>query len=545
VNTHGELEAATLGALLRLANIDDREQAAKVFEILTAADFTGSGRRLVFETLRDLIVSGRPADLSLVKAELIRRGTLKTAGGDKAIIELAEAAEVPGHAVEYARNLKRASLERQAGALVERVRLRLESHEPCGAELESLRVVLAVLEDNGEAEGPKPIPAPELIATASEEIDFAIEPLMSMGALTQLQGKPKGGKSCFALLLALAIAAGVPVGRFTVRKARRVLFVSFEDSPRRLKRRILQYMGGLNVPVPDGLLVWDAPTIDLPRDERVVLRVLKGCGAEVLVIDTLSYVHSAEENRADAMRPVMASIRRIARNGNVGILLIHHTRKSSHAGDVGGPSDKGRGSSAIVAAADCIVDWGDRVAPGRTAVKVVSKDGADFEFCAVYSEGDGEADSVSWEIADPLEREDVAALKRRVLDAVVKLASLHPDGVTRGDVARLGIASAPTVGNYLIALAKEGALEVSDGQRGAKLYRPADGGDRKASPAFGSFPVSGQAPPVPGTVRTHRKESPPILRGLSGFRSGGSAFSVQPKSQEAALFGSSAEGGPV
>lgn len=75
-----------------------------------------------------------------------------------------------------------------------------------------------------------------------------------------------------------------------------------------------------------------------------IIALIEKTGAGLVVIDPLIEVHDADENSNDAMRRVIADIRRIAQVGHTAVLLIHHAGKAQ-----GGAGDQNlsRGASAI------------------------------------------------------------------------------------------------------------------------------------------------------------------------------------------------------
>jgi hypothetical protein len=76
--------------------------------------------------------------------------------------------------------------------------------------------------------------------------------------------------------------------------------------------------------------------------------MIKKCPAEVVIIDPLVYFHRKNENSNDEMGQVMARLRDLSREMNIGIILVHHDNKSPDSR--GG--DSSRGASAIFGAID-------------------------------------------------------------------------------------------------------------------------------------------------------------------------------------------------
>ena len=78
-----------------------------------------------------------------------------------------------------------------------------------------------------------------LLPTRFPESETYIEGILTSDGSGWIAGAPKLGKSYLALDEAICLALGIPVaGRFPVPERRRVYYVSEEDSPQRLKRRV-------------------------------------------------------------------------------------------------------------------------------------------------------------------------------------------------------------------------------------------------------------------------------------------------------------------
>lgn len=327
------------------------------------------------------------------------------------------------------------------------------------------------------------VPASELFPTVADQVDWLLYPLIARGCLVQIQGNPKGGKSCFGLYIAMSMASGRWMSdRFEYVRSGpcRALYVAYEDGLKRLKRRFKEYSPGLGIDpdrYSDNLLFFQrSPDIDLSKKsgEGKVRKIIKKNGCDVLFFDTLSWIHDGEENSKKEMQPVMTALRRIIEDTGISIVLVHHTRKSSHGGDVATTAERGRGSSAISAAADAILDFGSRVQKNVTFCRLISKDVKDDEFHVVYDENE-ETGAVNWRLIDAEEREDVTQARAKVLSAVKELCRTAPEGVLPSTVAAAvsGLSEA-SIRRCLKTLVMKKELERIDGagaHRG-NLYRP-------------------------------------------------------------------------
>jgi len=232
------------------------------------------------------------------------------------------------------------------------------------------------------------------------EIAYIVRPVCPRASLTILQGAPKSGKSVFSLYLALCSSLGSwPEGGFECRQPIKTLLIEFEDSPILMMKRASRYLRGLGhgkYDIPENFLYCDYPDLWLDSEKHKALLVseIKRQKIGLVVLDTLSYIHRArDENSSGDMKPVMANLKRIAKESGASLLLIHHTGKSSNDKNV---SEKGRGSSVIAAAADVILDWGDRKKTNITPVSFLSKYDDGFDFKVEYQPM--EDGSVEWEL---------------------------------------------------------------------------------------------------------------------------------------------------
>jgi len=195
------------------------------------------------------------------------------------------------------------------------------------------------------------ITAADLVGLELPEPKFAIDGLLCEG-LTILGGRPKMGKSWLALLLAWAVAGGHDLdGRRS--RAGSILYLSLEDTRRRLKSRLEMLQAALGWPVPSTLKIHTAfPRADQGGLYQIVewLSDQKGNG-RLVVIDTLAKFRRPMKgngnNYADDYE-ALGEIKSLADRHGFGAMVIHHTRKMP-AED---PFDELSGTLAISGAAD-------------------------------------------------------------------------------------------------------------------------------------------------------------------------------------------------
>lgn len=240
-----------------------------------------------------------------------------------------------------------------------------------------------------EATNSKTLIGPELVPLIDTKVEYIIEPLCPVATLTLIQGMPKSGKSTFSLWMALCASIGLPPGEmFKIAKPRKVLLVEFEDNPILVAKRASRYLSGAGwdgYEIPETFSLCDSPTLwlETKKYEDLLTSEIQAKGYELVIIDTLSYVHNMDDENASAqMKMVMAALKRIVKATNCSIVMIHHSGKGKQNGSA--VNEKARGSSAISAAADVIVDWGDRQGTDTTPVQVISKYDDAFDLSVEY-----------------------------------------------------------------------------------------------------------------------------------------------------------------
>ena len=303
--------------------------------------------------------------------------------------------------------------------------------------------------------------AVDIMAKELPPIDYIIEPIMSIGNLSLIQGEPKGGKSSFALYCAVSAAIGLwTSSRFCVPRPRRTLFMTWEDGLRRAKTRLVQYLGGLGCGAPENLTLYvhqNCPTIRLetPVGRLILRKVIEKYAAEFVILDTLSHLSGCDENSKKEMQPVMDALKDTARDMNCGILTLHHTGKPGMQ-EKKSTVYKGRGSSVIAAAPDVILDWGCRGNTNVTPCNIIGKDDDSDCFSVVYTKDDDE--HVRWAIEDAEVTGSKAQNTEKVITTLAELQKGFPEGVgQRALVKACGLAQ-NTVKVHLFELMAKGKV---------------------------------------------------------------------------------------
>lgn len=203
-----------------------------------------------------------------------------------------------------------------------------------------------------------------------EEADIAERPWIARGyimrkAVTILSGPGGGGKSNLSVGWSTALATGRRLGRFEGighGECYRQLVYNVEDDRDEQRRRysaaLRQHdltpraLKGMVVrcgPMDVGTLIRHDPAsgkfIFTDAWDALDAKIAE-VSPDVVWLDPLVELHTAEENDNTALRQVVAYLRALAIKHDCGIVLIHHARKGATAGDADGI----RGAGAIVGA---------------------------------------------------------------------------------------------------------------------------------------------------------------------------------------------------
>jgi len=172
------------------------------------------------------------------------------------------------------------------------------------------------------------------------EIEWLIEDMIPLKAITLLTAEAGTGKTWVAQAIAGAVAHGRPfLGREV--KQRPVLYLDGEN-PLAL---VLSRLNDLNIDATDALGIWGGWHSSEPPgpDDDRLLKFAKE-HQPLIIFDSLVFFHTGDEQSATETRAFMNFFRKLAYAGAT-ILVLHHTGK-------GRSSKRYRGSSDIEASVD-------------------------------------------------------------------------------------------------------------------------------------------------------------------------------------------------
>ena len=171
----------------------------------------------------------------------------------------------------------------------------------------------------------------ELAKMDLEPLEFLVEGLLPKEGVTLLAAPAKTGKSWLVLQLAAALAKGEPFLDQETKRCR-VLYLSLEDTPLRLRERSL----ALNCLATPGLDFCTRSELLGQGFEEAVDRYLQRHeDAGLVIVDTLQKVREASREMPSYGMDydVMDRMKEIAARHHTALLLVHHTNKREDVSD--------------------------------------------------------------------------------------------------------------------------------------------------------------------------------------------------------------------
>jgi hypothetical protein len=352
-----EAERAVLGALLR-------EPGAwpQILELLGPFDFYKEGHRKIFAAMTHLHAAGRGVDLLTVDEALKQADELEEVGGPATLALLFEEAGILPRLPDYAaivrakaelRNVIRLSTELIGRAYEHQAPLELLTHATSEFELLTRRAAPA-------SEAFPALHGAEFLKLDIPAPTFRVGGWIPSIGLTFIVGDSEACKSWFMLVLAVSIAAGLPLlGTFPVTQAP-TLVISEENGQAEDQRRLHLIFRGLDLD-PDQVPIHMASDTSFNFDEPAKYAALRAYidrhGIRMVLVDSFLRVHRREEGDAVQMSSLyMDRMKPLFRDG-LALILLHHRRKLQRGPGPApvGDNDEIRGSGDLRAAADAVL----------------------------------------------------------------------------------------------------------------------------------------------------------------------------------------------
>lgn len=192
-------------------------------------------------------------------------------------------------------------------------------------------------------------------AMPRQSIDWLVEGLFQEGKINMVCGYVKSGKSRFTNFVLAGMNNGSVCGLRT-KPLKRVLYLCGEETVEHVNHRIADYAVRQDT---------DLTTLDIDFISASGLRLnnetyqkwfrTKLRSYDLLVIDPLRRVHSANENDNTEMAHVNTAIRQWSNEIGISMIIIHHTPKPSEFADMTRMENWIRGAGDIAAIVDTAV----------------------------------------------------------------------------------------------------------------------------------------------------------------------------------------------
>jgi len=334
------------------------------------------------------------------------------------------------------------------------------STAPTGSEQDELCRVTSGLPNQKEILqailGTRPGFSPEIpslgdIGALLPSIEWVWKDYIPRGLLTILGASQGSGKSFVGLDFAYRIIhnKGFPDGSPIVRPGANVIYVDAESVPQIMRERANYYQMDQSKIYPMLADVNDMLDLGAVKYQDRLTEMVAFLKPELIIIDSLSSVHTRGQNNVEDLRTLVGYLTRLAGWANCGVLLIHHIRKPSMGNkmmnvDFGMEDLSGSGyitQQARVVMSLRVVQTGPAFDPnGPRELKVIKSnlgaypDALGFSFEPVFPEGA----KLKWDTKAPREyRERTEA--DECAEWLEDVLRENPDGLRPKEIEKKGV----------------------------------------------------------------------------------------------------------
>jgi len=249
--------------------------------------------------------------------------------------------------------------------------------------------------------------AETLLQTSFPEQNWIINKILPQGSTTLLSGASKVGKSWLALDIAATASTGGSILGNLIIEPCNSLYIALEDTPRRLQNRMRKQASNPS----DNFII----TTEWPRGSEAIFSlydiIAQYPDLKLIIIDTLGRFASFKDGNDYAeMTGVLASIKAVADEFNIAIIIIHHTRKNDSSDDFVNSS---LGSVGIAGAVDSIMILTRKRGTHDGKLSITGRDIEEKEFAVKFN-----TDCCRWDIIG--DAQDVANTnaQQEILDII-------------------------------------------------------------------------------------------------------------------------------
>ena len=213
------------------------------------------------------------------------------------------------------------------------------------------------------------------LANSEDKDPIFLVPSLIAEGLTVISGRPKMGKTTFAMNIADAVARGGLALSSIQCPQYDVLFLSLEDNKRRLKKRRNTMLDAERLkPVSALKFELDWPRLDEGGLDQLDKRCQQNKRLKIIFVDTWKKIcPRRKKNQDDYEREAEAagSLQKLAAKYQIAIVIIHHSRKGPGSEDF---VDDVLGSTGLTGAVDTIIGFRRKRGTSDAEISIAGRD---------------------------------------------------------------------------------------------------------------------------------------------------------------------------
>ncbi len=350
-----DAEKTILGSILL-----DNEELKRVSLTIEPDDFSLDSHRRICLQMKELYDDGKPIDIVTLSHILAQHKEVEAVGGIAYLASLTEG--LPRRPVidEYLRIVKDKSIARRIMIISsEAIARAADQSEPAIQTLQNLDARLAELKDASrqlllkKSQVPFFVGFRTFVESTPEEIDWTVEGIIQREGNGLILGDSGTSKSLLVFDLALHLVSGVSWFHHAIKRRVKVGLVAREDAPGLSQSRLQRLRTGASESVNMFLQGIDLnewlyvntrsqrETWSLQKevDIQEIIEETKQRGIQFLFFDVFRTLWEGNENDNQETAKVLDAAKRIGRDANCQICIVHHLSKS----DRGTIFDRARG----------------------------------------------------------------------------------------------------------------------------------------------------------------------------------------------------------
>lgn len=347
-------EKMILGAILL-----ENRALAEAQSTLEPEDFSLDSHQRIFQRMTNLASSGHEIDLVTLANELARCKEIETIGGVAYLSGLTEG--LPRRPVidEYIRIVADKSIGRQLMHIGNNaIQWAAEQSESSAWTLDAIQQQMTALTERVRTFQKRPdepffLGYTSFVSAAPEEIEWTVHGLIQKEGNGLILGDSGTSKSVLVFDLAIHLVAGVAWFQHSIPRRIKVGLVAREDAPGLSQSRLKRLVDGApesvsmfleSIDLEDWLYVntraqRETWSLQKETDVRDIIESTKELGIQILFFDVFRDLWEGNENDNQETAKVLAQAKRIGREANCQVAIVHHLSKS----DRGTIFDRARG----------------------------------------------------------------------------------------------------------------------------------------------------------------------------------------------------------